>query len=94
MARELGLLELKLLSMAAGGEGRNREEGEGWIAGTDRYALGVVIPGVVLSWGALERATAKHEVEDSPWAFTPLPEGRRKKTPLPLWAGLPKVSVA
>ena len=43
VARELGLLELKLLSMVAGGEERNREEGEEWIAGMDRDVLGVVI---------------------------------------------------
>ena len=69
-------------------EERSREEGGNWSTGMDRDGLEVDIPAVALSWGAPERATAKQEVEEPPWAFAPLPEGRRKKTPLPLvgWA--------
>ena len=46
------------------------------------------IPAVVLSWGALEVATAKQEVEGAAVVDLPSARRQRKKTTLPLvgWA--------
>lgn len=44
VARGLGQLELKLLSMAAVGYRATERRGEEWVAGMDRAVLGEVIP--------------------------------------------------
>ena len=54
----------------------------------DRVGLGEDNPVVALSWGALEFATAKQEVEGATVVDLPSARRQRKKTTLPLvgWA--------
>lgn len=81
-------LELELLAMAAEGGRRDPERRGNLSLGTDRDGLGVDIPAIALSWGALEVATAKQEVEGAAVVDLPSARRHRKKTTLPLvgWA--------